>query len=99
MEEKKLWEKCVEFHGHECGGLAIGFKAALYARELLGLGRAEDEEVVCIAECDACPIDAIQVILGCTAGKGNLLSHHGQIRLFLLRAPLWPRRAADDDGL
>lgn len=45
-------------------GLAIGFKAALYARELLGLGRAEDEEVVCIAECDACPIDAIQVILG-----------------------------------
>ena len=50
MEEKKLWEKCVGFHGHECGGLAIGFKAALYARELLGLGRAEDEEVVCIAE-------------------------------------------------
>lgn len=38
MEEKKLWEKCVGFHGHECGGLAIGFKAALYARELLGLG-------------------------------------------------------------
>lgn len=75
MEEKKLGEKCVGFHGHECGGLAIGFKAALYARELLGLGRAEDEEVVCIAECDACPIDAIQVILGCTAGKGNLLFH------------------------
>ena len=45
MEEKKLWEKCVGFHGHECGGLAIGFKAALYARELLGLGRAAAREL------------------------------------------------------
>ena len=34
---KKLWEKCVAFHGHECGGLTIGFQAALYAIELLGL--------------------------------------------------------------
>ena len=29
------WKKCVEFHGHECGGLAIGYKAALYAEKLL----------------------------------------------------------------
>lgn len=21
------WERCVEFHGHECPGLAMGFKA------------------------------------------------------------------------
>ena len=74
MEEKKLWEKCVGFHGHECGGLAIGFKAALYARELLGLGRAEDEEVVCMAECDACPIDAIQVILAARRGRATCSS-------------------------
>ena len=31
------WKKCVEFHGHECGGLAIGYKAAQYAEKLLGL--------------------------------------------------------------
>ena len=43
--------------------------------ELLGLTRAEDEAVVCIAENDACGVDAIQVILGCTVGKGNLLFH------------------------
>ena len=29
--EKTIWEKCVAFHGHECGGLTIGYKAALYA--------------------------------------------------------------------
>ena len=73
MENQQLWEKCVAFHGHECGGLAIGFQAALYAAELLGLTFSQDEEVVCLSENDACGIDAIQVILGCTAGKGNLL--------------------------
>jgi formylmethanofuran dehydrogenase subunit E len=70
-----IWEKCVEFHGHECGGLTIGYKAALYAIRLLDLNFSEDEQVVCIAENDACGIDAIQVILGCSAGKGNLLFH------------------------
>lgn len=75
MNKNKLWEKVVEFHGHECGGLAIGFKAALYAIELLDLKFSEDEQVVCISENDACGVDAIQVILGCSVGKGNLLFH------------------------
>ena len=34
-EYQTLWDKCVAFHGHACGGLAIGFRAALYAMELL----------------------------------------------------------------
>lgn len=73
MTEKELWEKCLAFHGHECGGLAIGFKAALYVKELLHADFSEDEDIVCVAENDACGIDAIQVILGCSVGKGNLL--------------------------
>lgn len=75
MNEQQLWDACVAFHGHACGGLTIGYKAAVYAMELLGLTHAEDEAVVCITENDACGVDAIQVILGCTAGKGNLLFH------------------------
>lgn len=75
MNEQQLWDTCVAFHGHACGGLTIGYKAAVYAMELLGLTRAEDEAMVCITENDACGVDAIQVILGCTAGKGNLLFH------------------------
>jgi formylmethanofuran dehydrogenase subunit E len=82
--EKTIWEKCVAFHGHECGGLTIGYKAALYAIELLKLASgdnrhdiciSDDEEIVCIAENDACGVDAVQVILGCSVGKGNLLFH------------------------
>ena len=75
MNQQELWQKCVAFHGNQCGGLTIGYKAALYAIELLGLTFSEDEQVVCIAENDACGIDAIQVILGCSVGKGNLLFH------------------------
>lgn len=68
-----MWNKCVEFHGHECGGLAIGYQAALYARELLNIEKSQDEDIVCITENDACGVDAIQVMLGCSLGKGNLL--------------------------
>lgn len=75
MNKQELWEKCVAFHGHSCGGLTIGYRAALYAMELLELDFSEDEEVVCISENDACGVDAIQVLLGCSVGKGNLLFH------------------------
>jgi formylmethanofuran dehydrogenase subunit E len=71
----KTWQDCVAFHGHECGGLTIGYKASLYAIELLKLEFSADEQVVCIAENDACGVDGIQVMLGCSVGKGNLLFH------------------------
>ena len=69
------FEKCAAFHGHVCGGLTIGYKAAQYAIRLLNLTFSDDEEVVCIAENDACGVDAFQVMLGCSIGKGNLLFH------------------------
>ena len=71
----KTWNDCVAFHGHQCGGLTIGYKASLYAAQLLGLEFSDDEQVVCICENDACGVDAIQVMLGCSIGKGNLLFH------------------------
>ncbi len=70
---KELWEKCVDFHGHECPGLAIGFRAALQAAEFMGINESDDEELVCVTENDACGVDAIQGLLSCTIGKGNLL--------------------------
>ncbi len=76
MENKEqLWEKAAAFHGHVCPGLTIGYRAALYAIDLLELTFSKDEQVVCITENDACGVDAIQAILGCSVGKGNLLFH------------------------
>ncbi len=37
--------------------------------------RAQDEELVAIVENDACGVDAVQFIAGCTFGKGNLIFH------------------------
>ena len=68
----KSFEDAVKFHGHSCGGRAMGYKLAEYVTKLLDVTFSEDEELVCIAETDSCTVDAIQVFLGCTAGKGNL---------------------------
>lgn len=63
-------KRAVEFHGHLCPGLAIGYRVAKYFR--LHHPRSEDEELVCIAENNSCSVDAVQELLGCTYGKGNL---------------------------
>ncbi|MEZ4358389.1 MAG: FmdE family protein [Eubacteriales bacterium] len=73
--DKELWERSVKFHGHECPGLAIGVRACEAAMEKIGVKFAPDEEVVCVTENDACGVDAVQVITGCTMGKGNLIYH------------------------
>lgn len=65
--------RCVAFHGHLCPGLTYGYLVSRRALEMLSLGRSGDEEVVAISENDTCAIDALQVMLGTTAGKGNLV--------------------------
>jgi len=73
------FEECVTFHGHACPGLATGYRAAVAAMRALGVARPYDEELVAIAETDACGVDAIQMVTGCTAGKGNLvIKDHGK---------------------
>lgn len=65
------FQKAAEFHGHTCPGLAMGYRVAKYVRE--HYPRSKDEELVCIAENKSCSVDAVQSLLGCTAGKGNLI--------------------------
>jgi formylmethanofuran dehydrogenase subunit E len=64
---------CVNFHGHLCPGLTIGFLAAKLAMEKMRWKRSMDEEMLCIAMSDGCAVDAIQYMTGCTLGKGNLI--------------------------
>lgn len=64
-------QRVVEFHGHWCPGLAIGIRVSEWA--LREFGHAGDEEVVVVVETDMCGVDAIQVLTGCTFGKGNLI--------------------------
>lgn len=67
------FDDVVRFHGHLCPGVTFGYRAALIGMELTGATRAPDEEFVAIVENDACGVDAVQVMTGCTVGKGNLI--------------------------
>lgn len=67
------YDEIVQFHGHTCPGLAIGYRMAIAAMEFLASSHAEDEELVAIVENDACGVDALQCVTGCTFGKGNLI--------------------------
>jgi formylmethanofuran dehydrogenase subunit E len=62
----------IDFHGHSCPGLAIGYRMSLAAMTALRVTRSEDEELVAVVETDACGVDALQYLTGCTFGKGNL---------------------------
>jgi formylmethanofuran dehydrogenase subunit E len=82
----KTYDEVVEFHGHSCPGLALGYRVAL--RVLGEIGQpAEDEELVAIVENNSCAVDAVQVMVGCTFGKGNLIfrDYGKQVYTFLDR--------------
>lgn len=64
--------KAIEFHGHLCPGLIMGYVASKLGLERIGAKRSEDEELIAIVENDSCAVDAVQVLTGCTTGKGNL---------------------------
>jgi formylmethanofuran dehydrogenase subunit E len=66
-------EEAKAFHGHLCPGLALGYRVAKAALAALGCGRPRDEELVAVVENNSCAVDAIQVVAGCTFGKGNLI--------------------------
>ncbi len=70
----KRFEEVISFHGHSCPGLALGYRVALAALQAMDMENiSEDEELVALVENDSCAVDAIQVVTGCTFGKGNLI--------------------------
>ncbi|HSB30734.1 MAG TPA: FmdE family protein [Candidatus Sulfobium mesophilum] len=82
----KNYDDVVEFHGHSCPGLALGYRVSLRAlREFKK--RSEDEELVAIVENNSCAVDAVQAMTGCTFGKGNLIFRDfgKQVYTFIVR--------------
>ena len=85
MNLEEMLDAAGRFHGHICPGLAIGVVASAIA--LRDSRRSDDEELVAIVENDACGVDAIQYLTGCTFGKGNLVfrDHGKSVYSFLNR--------------
>jgi len=69
----------IQFHGHLCPGLALGYRVAKAALRELDAERPQDEELVAVVENDSCAVDAVQFVTGCTFGKGNFIFRdHGK---------------------
>ncbi len=82
---QKDLKRCVAYHGHLCGGLLMGYRAAKVAMKELKSSFAKDEEIVAVVENSSCFVDAVSVLTGCTFGKGNLIfKDYGKMVLFLL---------------
>ena len=103
----KIYDDIVEFHGHSCPGLALGYRVSLRALKEYE-GRSEDEELVAVVENNSCAVDALQVMTGCTFGKGNLIfrDYGKQVYTFIKRpsgksvriAVHWQKPAESDEA-
>jgi formylmethanofuran dehydrogenase subunit E len=71
--EKTPWELVIDFHGHTCPGIALGFRLAQIAAKELGIRPAPDSECLVKSSTLSCAVDAFQVLNHATVGRGNLI--------------------------
>lgn len=81
-----LWESTIEFHGHACCVLAVGYRAAVLAKEILA-PLQEEERLQAIAETVDCSTDALQVVLRCTMGSRRLRTNERGKYVFTVARP------------
>lgn len=91
MVNAKEWlELGQKFHGHKCPAMPNGLRVAEAAMNKLGVERTGDSFLHAILElgdnhCATCFADGVQVITGCTFGKGNIeKTHKGKWGLTLI---------------
>ena len=82
MVDPKEWlEFGQKFHGHKCPAMPNGLRVGAAAMNALGVERTGDSALHAILDlgenhCATCFGDGIQVITGCTFGKGNVTKTH-----------------------
>ena len=82
MVNPKDWlEFGQKFHGHKCPAMPMGLRVGAAAMNVLGAERAPDGQLLALIDlgddhCATCFADGIQVITGCTFGKGNIKKTH-----------------------
>lgn len=77
IDADEYLEAGLQLHGHKCPAMPMGLRAGAAAMNRLGVARAKDKELSAVVElgddhCSHCFADGIQMVTGCTFGKGNL---------------------------
>lgn len=81
IQAKDYLEPGMILHGHKCPAMPMGLRVGAAAMNALGVERAKDGQLEAIVElgeehCATCFGDGIQMITGCTFGKGNIRKTH-----------------------
>lgn len=77
IESREFLEAGLLLHGHKCPAMPLGLRAGAAAMNALAVARAKDKDLLAIVElgdhhCAHCFADGVQMITGCTLGKGNI---------------------------
>jgi len=77
ISAKDFFDDGLKLHGHKCPAMPLGLRAGAAAMNKLGINRTGDSEWLALVElgdnhCATCFADGIQMITGCTFGKGNI---------------------------
>ena len=81
IDAKRFLEAGQQFHGHKCPAMPMGLRVGAAAMNALGVERANDGQLLALVElgdnhCATCFADGVQMITGCTFGKGNIKKLH-----------------------
>lgn len=90
IEPREFLKAAQLLHGHRCPAMPMGLRAGAAAMNALAVPRAKEKELVAVLElgddhCSHCFGDGVQMITGCTFGKGNILkTGYGKFGLTLI---------------
>lgn len=81
INPKDYYEHGLALHGHKCPAMPMGLRVGAAAMNALGVDRAKDGQLLALVElgedhCATCFADGVQMITGCTFGKGNIKKLH-----------------------
>lgn len=80
--EKTPWELVIDFHGHTCPGIALGYRIAQLAQREMGIRPTPDSECVVKAFTQSCAVDAMQILNKATIGRRTLIIEGTQQHIY-----------------
>jgi len=90
IDAREWMEIGQQLQGHKCPSMVLGLRAGAAALNKLGVERAKDSELILMVDLGENHwaldyVDGLQVITGCTIGKGNLIfTHKGKLAFILI---------------
>ena len=77
VDPREFFEAGLTLHGHKCPAMPLGLRAGAIAMNKLGVERSREKSLLALLElgddhCSHCFGDGVQMVTGCTFGKGNI---------------------------